>query len=255
MFRGLFVMSLQKVIVFLVVTMLLFYMIKLLFFAKKKWNSGTYTFGVLIAGLIIINIATFFDMISYIRSNYYIYLLIKICFTVGAVIYVVGVILWSDYTKKMINQLQKIALTDTMTGALNRKGIEDIYSSAAQSSEFFYVMVCDLNGTKKINDNFGHLHGDKYITNTTKIITDTISLKGHVARIGGDEFIVLLGYVEFEELMTIILEIKRKVYEISPEQNTGISFGYALFPYDGYTLEELVEVADRKMYEDKKGVR
>lgn len=248
-------MPLQKIVVFLVVTLLLFYMIRLLFFAKQKWNSGIHTFSVLIAGLIIINIATFFDMVYYIENYKFISMLIKICFTTGSVIYVIGVILWSNNTKKMINQFQEIALTDSMTGVLNRKGIENIYKVVAESDDFFYLIVCDLNGTKRVNDNFGHLYGDKYITNATKIIADTIGLKGHVARIGGDEFIILLGYIEVQDLEQIILQIKKHVCEILPEQNTGISSGYALFPNDGDSFEDLMRVADKKMYDDKKSTK
>jgi diguanylate cyclase (GGDEF)-like protein len=246
--------ELQKIVVFLVVTILLFYMIRLLTFTKERWKFRTYTFVVLIAGLSLINIATFFDMIIYFQNYRFVYVLIKICFTSGSIIYVLGVILWSNYTKKMIDKFEEIALTDAMTGILNRKGIENNYNIVAESSNSFYVILCDLDGTKRINDNFGHLQGDKYIISAAKALTDTIGLKGHIARIGGDEFIILLSYVEIQELHEIILKIKSLVSEFSPEQNTGISCGYSVFPDEGVTFEELIKIADEKMYDDKKHI-
>ena len=169
----------------------------------------------------------------------------------GAIIYVIGVILWSNFTKKMINQLEEITLNDYMTGVLNRNGIEKKYNRFIKSKSSFYVIFCDLDGTKKINDNFGHLIGDKYINRTTEIMTDIIGLKGHVARIGGDEFVILLEYIDSQELQLILLKIRQAVYAILPGKNTGISFGYSLFPNDGVTFEELIEIADKKMYVNK----
>lgn len=238
-------------IVFLFVLLLLFYMIKLLIFTKQSWKFRTYTFVVLIGGLSLLTIGAFLDMVIYIENYKIIYILMKSCFTLGSVIYVLGVILWSNYTRKMIKLLEKTSLTDPMTGVLNRNGIEKNYNIFIKTWGAFYVILCDLDGTKKINDSLGHLVGDKYINKTTKIMTDIIGLKGSIARIGGDEFVILLGYIDIEELQLIILKIKQAVYEILPEKNSGISAGYSLFPSDGVTFEELIKIADEKMYEDK----
>ena len=151
----------------------------------------------------------------------------------------------------MINRFEEIALTDAMTGALNRNGIEKIYNQLVHAKSSFYVIICDLDGTKRINDSLGHLVGDKYINSTTKIMSDIIGLKGYIARIGGDEFVILLEYIDIQKLEEIIFEIKQAVYRILPEKNTGISFGYSLFPSDEVTFEGLIKIADEKMYDDK----
>jgi len=248
-------MEIRKIVIFLFVLLLLFYMLRLLTFTRKNWKFKTYTFVVLIIGLSLLTIGTFLDMIVSMKSYKIIYMLIKICFTMGAIIYVVGVILWSNYTKKMIIQFEQIALTDGMTGVLNRIGIEKIYNMFNEERSSFYVIVCDLDGTKKINDSLGHLIGDNYITSATKIMTDIIGIKGHIARIGGDEFVILLEYIDIQDLQLIILRIKQAVYGILPEKNTGISFGYSLFPNDGVTFEELIKIADKKMYNDKQSTK
>lgn len=244
-------MDIQKTIVFLFVLGLLFYMIKLSISTKRNWKFRTYTFVVLIGGLSLLTIGTFLDMISYTQSYKSIYCLIRICFTLGAIIYVLGVVLWGNYTQKMINKFEGIALTDPMTGVLNRNGIEKIYKTLIKEKKSFYVIVCDLDGTKKINDSLGHLVGDEYINSSTRIITDIIGINGDIARIGGDEFVILLKYVDIPELQSMLLKIKQSVYEILPEKNTGISLGYSLFPDDGVNFEELVKTADEKMYNDK----
>ena len=125
----------------------------------------------------------------------------------------IGVILWSDFTCRMINQLEKISLNDPMTGVLNRNGIEKNYNIFVESRNRFYIIFCDLDGTKKINDSLGHLIGDKYISITTEIMKDIIGLKGHISRIGGDEFVVLLEYIDNQELQLILLKIRQAVYE------------------------------------------
>lgn len=65
-----------------------------------------------------------------------------------------------------------------------------------EGGKYFYIMVCDLDGTKRSNDIFGHLEGDKYIIRTTKIISEVIGGKGNISRSGGDEFIILLEYMD-----------------------------------------------------------
>lgn len=98
------------------------------FFTRRRWEFRTYAFGVLILGLSIISVGTFFDMVVDLINFNYKYLVIKICLSIGSIIYIIGVIVWSDYTKKMIERFEKTSLTDSLTGALNRKGIEKIFA-------------------------------------------------------------------------------------------------------------------------------
>lgn len=241
----------RKVVVFLFVTILLFYMIRLLAFTKKKWQYKTYTFVILIGGISLINIATFFDMLQVVLNYQFVYNIIKTCFTLGTIIYIIGIIVWSNFTKTMLTNFEKMASTDSMTGVLNRSGIERIYDSMVERKKQFYVIVCDLDGTKRINDTYGHIEGDNYIYITTKIITNVVGANGYVSRIGGDEFVILLE-LEYKEIKKIISMIKKQVCRLYPDESTGISLGHAFFPNDGLTLKELIKSADEKMYENKK---
>lgn len=243
--------DIKKVIVFLFVIILLFYMVRLSVLTRRKWQFKTYTFRVIFVGLFLITIATFLDIIFPIIKTQFIYMLIRTCFTLGAVIYTVGVILWSNYTKKVIEKFEEMALKDSMTGAYNRTGIEKAYKMIREANNSFYVIICDLDGMKKINDIYGHLLGDKYIISTVKIIIDVIGSKGYVGRIGGDEFVIIVKYEYIQQIQQTIFKIKQLVNQIFPEKDTGISLGYSLFPNEGDTLEELIKVADKKMYNDK----
>ncbi|WMJ80539.1 GGDEF domain-containing protein [Clostridium sp. MB40-C1] len=243
--------EIEKIIVFLFVVILLLYMIRLSFFTRREWGLETHTFKVLFIGVLLITIATFFDMLSPMINTKFIHIFMKICFTLGAVVYIVGIILWSDYTKKVIKKFEELAIRDPMTGVFNRKGMEKVYKVFFEENSPFCLVICDLDKMKEINDEYGHLEGDKYIVGTSKIILDIIKGKGYVGRIGGDEFVIILEYEDIQQIQEIIFTIKQSVHEILHEKNTGISLGYSLFPNDGDTLEDLIKVADERMYNDK----
>lgn len=245
-------MNMHKIAIFVFVTVLLFYMINLALFTKRKWQFRTHTFITLFGGLLLLNIATFFDAFNYKMNYKYSPIIVRICFTIGGLIYVIGTILWSNYTKSVIEKFERLSLTDSMTGVLNRSGIEKMYDMIAKEGKFFYVILCDLDGMKRINDNYGHQKGDKYINDTIDILTNLIGLRGHVARIGGDEFVILLEHIAIKDLNQLIFNIKLRVSEILPNQNTGVSIGFSLFPNDGSEFDSLIKLADSKMYEDKK---
>ncbi len=242
----------QKTIVWVFVTVLLSYMLWLASLTRKKWEFKTEAFAVLIIGISLLNIGTFLDMIEFLITYKYLHIFIKICLSLGAIIYIIGVILWSNYTKQLITKFEAFSLTDDMTGALNRKGIERVYHWVAQINKPFFIIVCDLDETKKINDQYGHSTGDIYIKSTADIIIDTVGINGYLGRIGGDEFVVILKCEDIEQIKQMILAIKQSVSKIFAEQITEISMGYAFFPEDGELFADLIKVADRRMYEDKK---
>jgi diguanylate cyclase (GGDEF)-like protein len=244
--------ELRKAVIFLFVTVLMFYMIRLLYLTGKKCKRKNYIFILLISGVLMIDIATFLDMCSSIFNRPVVYSSIKIFFTVGAIIYIIGIGLWSNFTREIINNLEKLTLTDCMTGVLNRSGIEKIFNSLVKDKSSFYIIVCDLDGTKLINDTYGHVEGDRFINSTTKIITKEIKENGYLSRIGGDEFVVILECKEIKEVENLIFNIKKEVGEIYPQHNTGISLGYAMFPSDAISFRQLISVADKRMYSDKK---
>jgi diguanylate cyclase (GGDEF)-like protein len=218
---------------------------------KQKEELKTQTFVVLFAGILACAIATFLDMITPVFNNGIINLIIRISFTIGATFYIAGVMLWGNYTKKVIVKYEELALKDSMTEIFNRNGLEKIYKLVSERKKVFYIVMCDLDGLKKVNDKFGHLEGDKYIAATAKVMVETVGNKGYVGRIGGDEFAIILECEDTRETEQLLYMIESLVGKICPGKDTGISVGYAIFPYDGNNIKGLIKVADKRMYTNK----
>lgn len=243
--------SSRKFIVFIFVAILFSYMLYTTFYSAKKHELKKSIFLVLLGGLGLLTIATFIDCISAYTSGL-IDIFMRLCFTLGSIIFILGIILWDRYMRRIISSLYKLSITDAMTGVYNRNGIEEAFERTVNVKETFYVLVFDLDKTKSINDEFGHLSGDKYIINAAKIISEEIGIRGFLGRFGGDEFIALLGHCNEEEVIQIVFSIKQRTSKIFSEKDTGISVGYSMYDKEGTTFKQLLKVADERMYKDKK---
>ena len=97
-----------------------------------------------------------------------------------------------DYLKEM----EELAVTDPLTKCKNRMALEWAYRGSYDTSQTISVIMCDLNGLKKVNDSYGHEAGDKYICDSAEVLTSCFG-KENVYRIGGDEFtVIILGETE-----------------------------------------------------------
>jgi len=103
----------------------------------------------------------------------------------------------SDITDlaRMREELQSISLVDELTQVYNRRGLvvlaEEQFKIADRNKREMVVLLVDVDNLKKINDTFGHLEGDQAIIDTAAILQETFRKSDIVARIGGDEFVVL----------------------------------------------------------------
>lgn len=240
----------RKLLVFIFVLILFVYMVYITFKGISKYKLRKSVFLVEIAGLGLITAATFFDFISIMTHDRFDNVM-KVCFTLGAIIFITGIVLWDRYMRSTIGFLYEISRTDPMTGIYNRNGIEDMFKRASSANGRFYVMVFDLNKTKLINDRYGHLSGDKYIMDSVKIIAEEMGVRGYLGRFGGDEFIALLSYTDEEEIKEVAVKIKQRVSSIFSDEFIGISIGYSMYGKEGKTLKQLIKSADDKMYKDK----
>lgn len=241
----------RKLIVFLFIVLLFIYMVKITFGILNKFGHKKLLTAFMISGLGLISVGTFFDMMSNLIGMKF-ENLISICFTAGVIIFVTYIILWSNYMIRIISTLNEHANNDPMTGLYNRMGFEKVFERKIEMQKHFYIMVFDLDKTKIINDNFGHLKGDQYIINAARIINDQIGKNGFVGRTGGDEFVAFIENISEEEIENIKFFIKNHVSHIFQKQNTQVSIGYSKYKKDGETFEELLSFADKEMYEDKK---
>ncbi|MFT6387221.1 MAG: diguanylate cyclase (GGDEF)-like protein/PAS domain S-box-containing protein [Cellvibrionaceae bacterium] len=160
-------------------------------------------------------------------------------------------------------QLNYIALHDTLTGIANRYSlfaqVEKIIVDAHYSQGKFAVFFIDLDHFKKINDALGHNVGDKLLQAVVAKITPTIRHRDVFARIGGDEFILVLTDIEEKNLVSIVnkmLNLLREDWIVDNyELKISSSIGISVYPYDGTDIQTLMKNADIAMFKAKKSGR
>ena len=157
-------------------------------------------------------------------------------------------------------KLARMALSDALTGLPNRTLIEDrirhaIAAARRDSSAVSSVLFIDLDGFKDINDRLGHRAGDAVLQGVAARLARAVREIDSVGRWGGDEFVVLLEDASREELPELITRVRNAV-EVPLEYSgisltVGASIGTAIVPDNGDTVDELVRLADSRMYENK----
>jgi diguanylate cyclase (GGDEF)-like protein/putative nucleotidyltransferase with HDIG domain len=117
------------------------------------------------------------------------------------------------------------------------------------------VLVCDLDGFKQVNDVHGHLTGNKVLSNVANGLKDNCREYDYVARMGGDEFVLLLPHITPESVDERINQMVRIAAEagevVQGKHLLSMSVGEAFYPMDGANAEELLATADRRMYKSK----
>lgn len=162
--------------------------------------------------------------------------------------------------KQVENDLQFLATHDVLTSLPNRYLLFDRMDQAiyrAQRHGFMVaVLFIDLDNFKDINDTYGHASGDLILVQVADQLKRHVRDLDTVARIGGDEFIVLMESIQSEQEAVqiagrIVKEISKgvKIYPINPE--ITVSIGISLFPQHATTANKLVGCADDAMYRAK----
>lgn len=159
------------------------------------------------------------------------------------------------------NALYQQATHDALTGLANRtvffERLRLRISPGRRQIEPLGILVIDLDGLKRINDNFGHRAGDAAIRETALRISRIPRRSDIVARLGGDEFGVILNEISgVGDLLTIIERMAQETDQpFRFEDHTldlTASIGHARFPDDGTDVDSLLEAADRSMYQMKR---
>jgi diguanylate cyclase (GGDEF)-like protein len=156
---------------------------------------------------------------------------------------------------------ESLALRDALTGLPNRSLLDDRLHQALQrsrrSAESFALMVVDLDGFKEVNDIRGHEAGDQVLQSVARRIESVVRASDTVARIGGDEFVILsLDTGAEEEAAALVGRLRhalRRPYRVEGGiVEMDASIGWAIFPSDGATPEELLGRADTQMFATKR---
>ncbi len=162
------------------------------------------------------------------------------------------------------NKLEKASNKDHLTGIYNRRKFNEystlIINDAQRYEHTFSLILIDLNKFKPVNDTYGHSIGDKVLIFFTQIINKSIRETDYLFRMGGDEFYLLLSNTTYNESIIIVKKLQNKLKHSkfihgNIELEISASFGSAQYKVDGYKIEDLVKIADERMYKNKEDKR
>lgn len=155
-------------------------------------------------------------------------------------------------------EFHRLLYTDYLTGVLNRQTFMKLASRKLQSlkeNETACLLYLDLDGFKKVNDEFGHSFGDKLLQAAAKRIKSSIRSSDLLGRIGGDEFVLFLARADTNMAEEVLERINEKIKEPfgidGVRIELSLSAGTAVYPKDGESLEDLIEASDKAMYRAK----
>lgn len=163
----------------------------------------------------------------------------------------------SDELKANLAQQAQQAMSDALTGLPNRAAYDNwiktelaVVNSAQPSSTVF--VICDVDHFKKINDNYGHLAGDKVLKILAKAISGRIRENDFLARYGGEEFVLLMPNTTLEAAIDLVEPIREAVADCPfhfKEQQVQITMSFGLALYDQvHSPESIFEKADKALY-------
>jgi diguanylate cyclase (GGDEF)-like protein len=159
------------------------------------------------------------------------------------------------------NMLKEHAYHDYLTGLPNRALLADRFQQAMERSKRsttpFAIVMIDLNNFKNINDLHGHASGDQVLVEIGKRLLQTVRASDTVARMGGDEFVLVIEALEDRrELARVgqkLIDMLSEIVTLDSGHvvSVGGSLGFAMYPEDGTSLESMLQVADQAMYNCK----
>lgn len=165
-----------------------------------------------------------------------------------------------DRLRIYMDRMNDLAYRDPLTGVKSKAAYAEetakINNSIKLGFDQFGIMMLDINGLKRVNDNYGHEAGNTYIVNCCKLIC-TIFKHSPVFRIGGDEFIALLIGEDLQNVEKLLSRFDVRMKEIQeeatcPEERVSVAAGYAVFDEEkDQTFEDVFKKADEAMYQKK----
>lgn len=179
-----------------------------------------------------------------------------------------SVTIFRDITDEKLAQerVQKLAYHDSLTDLPNRKlffsRLQESLSKNKRLDSYSGIIYVDLDDFKLVNDTFGHKIGDNLLIQVTKRLIDQIRNEDTLARLGGDEFAIIIDQLstEKEASMDILTIVVKKIFSIMKAQfnlnginyRCNLSMGAIVFDKNVQSIDEIVEKADKAMYEAKK---
>lgn len=155
---------------------------------------------------------------------------------------------------------QEIALVDSLTHVYNRHYFDELIDReskrASRYPQKFSLLMLDIDGFKQYNDKYGHVAGDKVLSDLGSFLLNISRQTDFVARYGGDEFAIITPHTDKKMASflaaRIVLLVSNTVFGKASKNEVTFSIGVAEFGEDADTKEKLVECADKALYQAKK---
>ncbi|WP_321277209.1 EAL domain-containing protein [Thiomicrorhabdus indica] len=174
--------------------------------------------------------------------------------------------IFSDITgrKEEQHKLDRLAFFDQLTGLPNRESLQNFTDNlifrSQENNHSFAMLFLDLDKFKEVNDRFGHGEGDIVLQEATQRIVASIRDSDFAARVGGDEFVIILSHIKSiknaETVSRNLISALCKPFEISENKHfLSASIGVSMFPDHANSQEELLRKADLAMYRSKESGR
>lgn len=167
---------------------------------------------------------------------------------------------------QLLQTMREQANIDPLTGLYNRRFCKDyagkLMAMARRKDTPLGFVILDLDHFKNINDIYGHEVGDRILKQFAKTITQSMRETNLTARLGGEEFVVVLPDTGAKACQVVAERIRNAVAHMNmpqvnekPLPNITVSLGIAVYPEHGATLEEMLQASDRALYESKRAGR
>ena len=179
------------------------------------------------------------------------------------VVVAIGVVVLARRLRSSHEALWDLARRDELTGvgnyrALHERLSEEIARHRRHSREFALVLL-DLDGFKGVNERQGHLEGDRLLAEIGGALADEVRVGDSVFRQGGDEFAVIVPEADAEEAEEVAARLRRRVarrgFGTDESHPVSAATGFAMFPADGNSGEELLSFADLDLFASKRAGR
>ncbi len=173
----------------------------------------------------------------------------------------VGVLVMGRRQRESHEALWSLARRDELTGVGNYRGLHERLAEEVarhgRHGRCFALILLDLDGFKQVNERYGHLEGDRLLTEVGAALNDELRGEDAVFRQGGDEFAAIVEETDAAEVAEVAARIRARVgrrgFGTDERLPLGGTTGIAIYPDDGLTAEELLGCADDDLFAAKRG--
>jgi diguanylate cyclase (GGDEF)-like protein len=174
-----------------------------------------------------------------------------------------GILLLARRLRATYDALWALARRDELTGVGNYRSLHESLAAEIarhrRHSREFALVLLDLDGFKAVNERFGHLEGDRLLAEIGAALRDEVRAEDSVFRQGGDEFAVIVPEANAEEAEEVATRLRARVSRRGFGNDDGrpvsAAAGFAMFPADGTTVDDLLGFADMDLFAAKRSSR